>query len=337
MISLYGPSIFAKFSREKLALSISTVHELARPYDDNFHEEMVEQYGRVRRFLPKLLHDIEFSAAPAGEKTLEVHQYLAQLLNSKKQILDDAPMDIVSNPWKRLVLDKDGRVTKRGYTLCFLDKLQYSLRRRDIYVENSDRWGVPRAKLLQGQEWQSNRIQVCRSLRHQLNAKEAIDALVRQLDTTYHQVAANFDDNDSVYIDISGKRPTLTVTNIDRLDNPPSLQGLFKQVEALLPVVDLTEQLLEINAHTGFADEFTHISESNARANDLTVSICAVLLSEACNIGLEPLIKSHIPALTRHRLSWVKQNYLRAETLVKANAKLVDFQSTLALAKHRGG
>ena len=63
------PSIFAKFSREKLDLSISTVHELARPYDDNFHDEMVEQYGRVRRFLPKLLHDIEFSAAPAGEKT----------------------------------------------------------------------------------------------------------------------------------------------------------------------------------------------------------------------------------------------------------------------------
>ncbi len=235
-------------------------------------------------------------------------------------------MDIVSNPWKRLVLDKDGRVTKRGYTLCFLDKLQDSLRRRDIYVENSDRWGDPRAKLLQGQEWQSNRIQVCRSLGHPLNAKEAIDALVRQLDTTYHQVAASFDDNGSVDIDISGKRPALTITNIDRLDNPPSLQGLSKQVEALLPTIDLTELLLEINAHTGFADEFTHISESNARANDLTVSICAVLLSEACNIGLEPLIKSHIPALTRHRLSWVKQNYLRAETLVKANAKLVDFQ-----------
>ncbi len=129
----------------------------------------------------------------------------------------------------------------------------------------------------------------------------------------------------------------MTITNIDRLDNPPSLQGLSKQVEALLPAVDLTELLLEINAHTGFVDEFTHFSESNARANDLTVSTCAVLLSEACNIGLEPLIKSHIPALTRHRLSWVKQNYLRAVTLVKAHAKLVDFQSTLALAKHWGG
>ena len=150
-----------------------------------------------------------------------------------------------------MVLDKGGRVTKRGYTLCFLDKLQDSLRRRDIYVENSDRWGDPRAKLLQGQEWQSKpNSGSVDHLGHPLNAKEAIDALVRQLDTTYHQVAANFDDNGSVDIDISGKRPALTITNIDRLDNPPSLQGLSKQVEALLPAVDLTELLLEVNAHT---------------------------------------------------------------------------------------
>jgi TnpA family transposase len=94
---------------------------------------------------------------------------------------------------------------------------------------------------------------------------------------------------------------------------------------------------LEIHAHTGFLDEFTHVSESNARADDLAISICAVLIAEACNIGLEPLIKSHIPALTRHRLSWVKQNYLRAETLVKSNALLVNHQATLPLANKWGG
>ncbi len=334
---LLRSAIFARMPREKLAESIATVHELARPYDNNFQDEMVEQYGRVRRFLAKLLCDIEFKAAPAGEATLEAHQYLARMLESRKQLLEEAPLDIVSNPWKRLVFDKDGRVTKRGYTLCFLDKLQDSLRRRDVYVENSDRWGDPRAKLLQGVEWQANRIQVCRSLGHPLNPKEAIDGLVRQLDVTYKQVAENFDDNKAVELDLSSKRPTLTITHFDKLDVPPSLALLSKQVDALLPSVDLTELLLEIHAHTGFTDEFIHVSESNARTEELSISVCAVLLAEACNIGLEPLIKHHVPALTRHRLNWVKQNYLRAETLVKANAKLVDYQSTLSLAKKWGG
>ncbi len=101
--------------------------------------------------------------------------------------------------------------------------------------------------------------------------------------------------------------------------------------------MDLTELLLEINAHTGFADEFFHASEASARVDDLPVSISAVLMAEACNIGLEPLIRSNVPALTRHRLNWTKANYLRAETITSANARLVDFQATLPLAQIWGG
>lgn len=298
---------------------------------------MVDQYGKVRRFLPQLLDGIKFKAAPAGEATINALSYLASLGMSHKQILENPPLEILSTPWKRLVFDKDGRVTKRGYTLCFLDKLQDSLRRRDVYVENSDRWGDPRAKLLSGADWQAKRIQVCRLLGHPVSSHDAVAKLTQHLDATYKKVAANFEENDAVSVDDSGKHPTLTIANLDKLEEPPSLILLSDQVTGLLPKVDLTELMLEMHAHTGYVDEFFHVSESNARADDLTVSICAVLMAEACNIGLEPLIKHNVPALTRHRLSWVKQNYLRAETLVRANARLVDHQATLSLAQKWGG
>lgn len=330
-------AIYSKLSKEKLVETISTVKDLARPSNDKYHEEMVAQYGRVRRFLPKLLGDIVFRAAPAGRTTLSALNYLAAIGNKRTQFLDDPPLDIISSSWKRLVFDRDGRVIRQGYLLCFLDRLQDALRRRDIFVENSDRWGDPRVKLLQSAEWQANRVQVCRSLGHPVKPKEAIARLLHQLDVTYKQVAANFSANDTITLDLTGKNPSITITNLEKLDEPPSLTQLSEKVIGLLPAVDLTELLLEIHAHTGFADEFTHVSESNARADDLSVSICAVLLAEACNIGLEPLIKHQVPALTRHRLSWVKQNYLRSETLVQANARLVDHQALLPLAKKWGG
>lgn len=218
-----------------------------------------------------------------------------------------------------------------------MNKLQNSLRRRDIYVTRSERLGDPRAKLLQGQDWHTNRVQVYRSLGHPLNAGKAVNALTRQLDTVYRQVAKNFADNRAVSLDFTGKRTKLTIAHLNGLDEPPSLKLLSKRISDLLPVVDLTELLLEINAHTGFADEFTHASEAGARMEGLTISICAVLLAEACNIGLEPFIRPNISALTRHRLNWTRQNYLRAETLVSANARLVDYQSTLPLAQKWGG
>lgn len=314
-----------------------SMYKVARMADDSFQKEMVEQYGRVRRFLPKMLSNIIFKAAPAGHTTLEALNYLAKVVSNRKQILDNPPMEIISGPWKRLVFDKEGRVNRRGYTLCFLDKLQDALRRRDIYVEQSDRWGDPRAKLLQGTEWQANRVHVCRALGHPIKPQEAVAGLVRQLDATYKKVAANFDDNVAVSLDPSSKKTSITITNLEKMKDPESLTQLNAQVRSLIPAVDLTELLLEIHTHTGFADEFTHVSESNARAEDLGVSICAILLAEACNIGMEPLVKHQIPALTRHRLSWTKQNYLRAETLTRANARLVNYQSLLPLAKNWGG
>ncbi len=334
---LLRKTIFSSVSGARLAESVEKVNELARPQDTNFQDEMVEQYGRVKRFLPALLRDLHFRAAPDGEHTLAAIHYLAELNGSKKRILDDAPEHIISGPWKRLVYDADGRIQRAGYSLCLLERLQDTLRRRDIWLENSDRWGDPRQKLLQGEEWQAQRVPVCRALGQPTNGSKASKQLAAQLDQTWKTVASRFDRNTAVGICNEGKHPSLTISSLDKLDEPLALIQLSSRVRQLVPPVDLTELLLEIDARTGFTREFSHVSESGARVQDLHISLCAVMLAEACNIGHEPLIKHNIPALTRHRLSWVKQNYIRAETLVSANARLVDFQSSLALAGYWGG
>ncbi|HDL7024491.1 TPA: Tn3 family transposase, partial [Yersinia enterocolitica] len=330
-------AIFSRVPKNRLAESVIKVNELARPQNNNFHDEMVEQYGRVKRFLPAVLRDLHFRAVPAGEHTLAAIHYLAELNGSKKRLLDDAPEHIITGPWKRQVYDAEGRIQRAGYSLCLLERLQDALRRRDIWLENSDRWGDPREKLLQGEEWQAQRIPVCRALGHPTDGHKGVQQLAVQLNETWKAVASRFEGNAEVHICNDGKYPSLTISSLEKLEEPPSLLRLNSRVRQLLPPVDLTELLLEIDARTGFTREFTHVSESGARAQDLHVSLCAVLMAEACNIGLEPLIKHNIPALTRHRLSWVKQNYLRAETLVSANARLVDFQSTLELAGRWGG
>jgi hypothetical protein len=76
-------TIFNSIPKSRLAESVSKVNELARPQNNNFHDEMVEQYGRVKRFLPAVLRDLHFQAAPAGEHTLSAIHYLTELNGSK--------------------------------------------------------------------------------------------------------------------------------------------------------------------------------------------------------------------------------------------------------------
>jgi hypothetical protein len=129
----------------------------------------------------------------------------------------------------------------------------------------------------------------------------------------------------------------LVLSALDKLEEPPSLVALNGAVAACLPRVDLPELLLEMHARTGFADGFTHASESSARAAGVATSICAVLLAEACNTGFEPSIRRDNPALRRSRLNWVRQNYIRAETLIRSNANLVAAQNRIPLARAWGG
>jgi len=70
---------------------------------------------------------------------------------------------------------------------------------------------------------------------------------------------------------------------------------------------------------------------------DLALSVAAVLIADACNIGLRPVTKSSVPALTRDRLSHVDQNYVRPETIRPANHRLIATQSPIALAAWWGG
>ena len=57
----------------------------------------------------------------------------------------------------------------------------------------------------------------------------------------------------------------------------------------MLPRVNIADIIQEVTAWTGCLHDFTHISEGSIRAKDLHLSLCAVLLSEATNLGLSPL------------------------------------------------
>jgi len=60
-------------------------------------------------------------------------------------------------------------------------------------------------------------------------------------------------------------------------------------------------------------------------------------VAQACNIGLSPVIKNSVPALSRDRLSHLDQNYMRIETIKQANRLLIEAQADIPLACLWGG
>jgi TnpA family transposase len=62
-----------------------------------------------------------------------------------------------------------------------------------------------------------------------------------------------------------------------------------------------------------------------------------VLVAQACNVGLTPLVNAARPALTRGRLVGVTQGYLHPGAIAAANARIVAYHAGLQLARAWGG
>ncbi|MDP8931026.1 MAG: Tn3 family transposase [Actinomycetota bacterium] len=280
-----------------------------------------------------MLLTIGFEAGPGGQPVLQALAALRDLEGRKKVALDEVPTELVRPAWRRLVTAPNGQLNRRAYTFAVLERLRAALRTRDVFVSRSERWCDPRAKLLAASGWEAARPQVCRTLGLSSQSSPALVAFATQLDEAYCRTSGRLAANVAVEL-VDGK---VKLSALDRLEVPESLCSFRERVAALLPGIDLPDVLAEVAAWTGFAEEFTHVSEAGARVGDLTTSVCAVLVAEAANVRLGPLARSDVPALTEGRLSWVAQNYLRADTLVAANARLVDYHATLPLAQEWGG
>jgi TnpA family transposase len=330
-------TVFARVPRDQLTQAVALVADLVGPPDDHYFEDLRTRYSQVRRFMPALLETVEFAATDAGRPATEAFGFLKAIEGQKRPDMSQAPQALLTPAWKRIVIGPEGRIDRQLYTFCTLGRLQDGLKRRDLFVPASRRWGDPHAKLLQGMAWEKVRSRVCRTLGRSPTAATELECLGKQLGEAYRRAANNLPTNSAVTIVRDGRRDVLKLTPLDKLEEPASLVDLRADVTARLPRVDLTEVLMEVQAWTNFAAEFRHVSEGDARVGDLDLSLCAVLLAEACNIGLEPLVRPDVPALTRGRLSWVQQNYVRAESLTKANARLVDYQAQIPLARAWGG
>jgi len=106
---------------------------------------------------------------------------------------------------------------------CVLHQLYAALRRRDVFVSPSWRYGDPRAGLLSGSDWEATRPIICRTLGLTLDPEAVLDALANELDQTYRAVASRLPNNSAVRFQTVEGTKELVLSPLDRLEEPPSL------------------------------------------------------------------------------------------------------------------
>lgn len=329
--------LYADLNYSMIALAADRIDTLVKPQGDKSLEELLPKWRTTQTLFRNLLTRVAINASPKGQPVTAALDYLSNIENWGKVTMRDAPTGFLRGAWRKAVLDDRGMINdNKAFVFAACEAFRDTLKTRDIFAEDGVRFGDPRRGLLSGEAWRAAKSTVCRALERSPDGEAELDVLTGQLDQAYRRTAETFDANPAAKIEVTGGKPKLSVSPLDRLEEPDSLRRLKSAMRARVPKVDLSDVLLEVASHTGFAQDFTHITERQARVEGFQTSLCAALLAEACNIGFEPIAQTAIEPLRRDRLSWVSQNFIRLETIAAANARIVAAHNALPIVSHWG-
>jgi TnpA family transposase len=134
--------------------------------------------------------------------------------------------------------------------------------------------------------------------------------------------------------DVRMEGDALVVSPLEAEERPESTAELERLVDERLPLVELSELLIEVDGWTRFSDDFEHAGGTEPRSRELRSHLYASVLAQACNLG--PVRMARISDLTYPKLAWCTNWYVRDETLKAATTRLVNFQYRQPLSRFWG-
>ena len=310
------------------------------PRDGGHLELMEARFSHVRSFAPQVLGALTFAASVSPSEVLDA-VVLLQAMNAegRRHVPDDTPIDFIPARW-RPYLDAartagDENRFKHYWELCVLFALQSGLRSGEIWVQGSRRYANPASYLIAPETWPAQRGDV-------LELTGMPPAFVQRLAGIEKELGRYLDDLDAL---LGGTDSPVRLDGDGQLHLSPLMAEVLDPsvlveqdgVVARLPVVPLTELLIEVDRETRFSTHLTHAGGANPRHPELEHrrNLYAAILAQACNFGITRM--AELTGIPADAIDWATQWYLREDTLRPANTAIVNTHHRHALAGAWGG
>ncbi|MFI5688483.1 hypothetical protein [Streptomyces sp. NPDC051636] len=210
--------------------------------------------GVSRSLLSMLGEPDTLGAAPGGRRILKAMRHPPAL--SRRRVKDrpllprEVDAELVPAMWKRAAFPSaklpQGAVGRDVYVVHVLEQLHRAL--RDVFAAPSNRWADPRARLLDGPQWEAMRADVLAGLSLTEDGGDHLAQLARgrmrhggRWPTGFRRPATTRKWRSS---SPDGGRARLSVDKLGAVGEPESLTWLKTTAEAILPRMDVRYRVL---------------------------------------------------------------------------------------------
>lgn len=309
--------------------SVEEAQELARPVDYDYLDLLQKRFYSLRKYTPTLLRVLDFHSTKSNEPLLQAVDIIRGMNDSgKRKVPIEAPVDFVSNRWKKHLYEEDGTINRHYYEMAVLTELREHVRAGDVSISGSRQYRDFEEYLFSQDTWNQDKDHT------RLSVSLSFEAYIQERTNSLNERLKWLSNNWNKLEGVSLEKGKLSIARLEK-EIPEEAKKFSARLYQMLPRIKLTDLLMDVAHITGFHEQFTHASNNRKPDKEETVIIMAALLGMGLNIGLSKMAEA-TPDLTYKQLANVSQWRMHEDAMSKAQAVLVNFHHKLDLSSYWG-
>jgi TnpA family transposase len=323
--------IFEQVPKDVLREAVETVHNLTELNKHSHLDFLAVRYSVIKQFSPALLSGLAFQNGFEGDDFFQALQLVIELQSGKrKKLTEKVPTDFATPTWQKFFRGDNQAIKRTAYELCVLSTLRDRLRSGDIFLLQSHKYASFDSCLLSKVEWVRDKAEIFQLLALPDMPADRLDDQLAELESYLPRMDQILQEGGDIRLDEAGE---LIITPLEAEDIPPSATELNERIRGLMPEIELTDLLLEVDGWTGFSQCLEGVENAPKARHHLSL-LYASILANRCNIPLTDMARSS--GLDYQSLLMVSHHYLREDTLKQANNRLINYHHRQWLPAHWG-
>lgn len=329
---------FEILERQKLAFVAEHIATQASFDETAFQWEHVDTLARQFKCnLRPILHAIEFASASGYAPVLKALAFLKAAAQKGRPLsqyrLDSFPTQFIPDSTKRYLYasaEVGGHLLPNRYEFLVYRLLRNGLESGDIFCRDSVRFRSFEDDLLSKQQWQAKTELITATgltiLKQPIQAHLA--ALEQQLEAQLAQVNQRLSAGENPHFEIKKRGATIRWT----LQSPGIRESINHRMFSTLKHANLSSVVHFANQHCQFSEAFEHRLGRYVKQKSDDSVLIACLIAWGTNMGLGRM--GETSDISYHALANASDNFLRPETLRKANDLVSNAIAELPIFRH---
>ena len=284
----------------------------------------MKRYSYLRQFAPTLLEHLPVDLEPTGSPALlDALALLRDLNTTGRRTLPEEIPDTCLPKRLRAFVGTNGTANRRAYECAVLTTLRDEIKRGNVWIRGSTRFGKLDDYFLPDATWTGRRQEFFRKAGLPADPTEAATWLTIRLNAAYDRFLAALPANTSVTIDKEGWHLATDPTEALSPADEAGLAALRAWLRDKIPTIRLPELLIAVDNDLDWTRHFLPRGRRDTRTADEVCQVVATIMAYGCNLGPETMAQL-TERVSYEDIQRITDWYLHDEALRAALADIVN-------------